>query len=57
MSNEEMLAYISDFRDDTIYAAAQLLRNGVSVDKIYEVTMISPYFIEYHKEDCSVLKR
>ena len=69
MSNEEMLAYISDFRDDTIYAAAQLLRNGVSVDKIYEVTMINPYFIESikkivdfeevvkaHKGDSAVLK-
>lgn len=69
MSNEEMLAYISDFRDDTIYAAAQLLRNGVSVDKIYEVTMITPYFIESikkivdfeevvkaHKGDSAVLK-
>ncbi|PWM66185.1 MAG: carbamoyl-phosphate synthase large subunit [Eubacteriales Family XIII. Incertae Sedis bacterium] len=69
MSNEEMLAYISDFRDDTIYAAAQLLRNGVSADKIYEVTMITPYFIESikkivdfeevvkaHKGDSAVLK-
>lgn len=69
MSNEDMLAYISDFRDDTIYAVAQLLRNGVSVDKIYEVTMITPYFIESikkivdfeevvkaHKNDTATLK-
>ncbi len=50
MSNEEMLEYIGDFRDDTIYAVAQLLRNGVGVDKIYEVTMITPYFIESIKK-------
>lgn len=50
MSNEDMLAYISDFRDDTIFAVAQLLRNGVSVDKLYEVTMITPYFIESIKK-------
>lgn len=69
MSNEDMLAYISDFRDDTIYAVAQLLRNGVGVDKIYEVTMITPYFIESikkivdfeevaraHKNDTATLK-
>ena len=69
MSNEDMLAYISDFRDDTIYAVAQLLRNGVSVDKIYEVTMITPYFLESikkivdfeevaraHKNDTATLK-
>ncbi|MCI8631485.1 MAG: carbamoyl-phosphate synthase large subunit [Firmicutes bacterium] len=50
MSNEEMLEYIGDFRDDTIYAVAQLLRNGVGVNKIYEVTMITPYFIESIKK-------
>ncbi len=46
MTNEEIIAYISDFRDDTIYAVAQLLRNGVSVEKIYEVTTITPFFLE-----------
>ncbi len=45
-SNEELLDYISEFRDDNIYAVAQLMRNGVSLEKLHEVTMITPYFLE-----------
>ncbi len=45
-SNEELLEYISEFRDDNIYAVAQLMRNGVSIEKLHEVTMITPYFLE-----------
>ncbi|MCH5163913.1 MAG: carbamoyl-phosphate synthase large subunit [Clostridiales bacterium] len=46
MSVEEMLEYISKFRDDNIFAIAQLIRKGVSIDKLFEVTMITPYFLE-----------
>ena len=46
MSEEEMLAYISEFRDDNIYAIAELLARGVSVEKLHEITKITPYFLE-----------
>ena len=46
MSNDEMFSYIKDYRDDSIYAVAQLLRNGVTVEKLYEVTSITPFFLE-----------
>ena len=46
MSEEEMLTYISEFRDDNIYAIAELLARGVSVEKIHEITKITPYFLE-----------
>lgn len=46
MTNEEILSYISEFRDDNIFAIAQLIRKGVSIDDIYEVTKITPYFLE-----------
>ncbi len=49
MSNEEMFDYLADFRDDGIYAVAQLLRNGVSIEKLYDVTKITPYFLEAFK--------
>ncbi len=49
-SNEELLEYISEFRDDNIYAVAQLMRNGVSIEKLHEVTMITPYFLETIKK-------
>ena len=46
MSTEELEEYVSVFRDDSFYAVAELLRRGVSVDRIYEITEITPYFLE-----------
>ena len=43
---EELLEYLAVFRDDSIYAVAQALRIGVSVEKLYEITRITPYFLE-----------
>ncbi len=49
-SNEELLDYISQFKDDNIFAVAQLMRNGVSIEKLHEVTMITSYFLESIKK-------
>ncbi len=49
-SAEELLSYVSEFRDDNLYAIAQLLRLGVSVDRIYEATEITPFFLESFKK-------
>ena len=49
-SAEELLSYVSEFRDDNLYAIAQLLRLGVSVDRIYEATEITPFFLESLKK-------
>ena len=46
MSVEELLEYISQFRSDNIFAIAELLYHGVSVEKIHEVTQITPFFLE-----------
>ena len=46
MSVEELLDYIKDFRADNIFAIAELLYHGVSIEKIHEITMITPYFLE-----------
>ncbi len=45
-SKEELLDYISEFRDDNIFAIAQLMRMGVGVDELFKVTQITPYFLE-----------
>ncbi len=50
MSVEDMLEYIKEFRDDNIYAVAQLIRKGVSLDTLHEITMITPYFLETIKK-------
>ena len=46
MSNEELLDYISLFRDDNIFAIAELLARGVAVEKIHDITKITPFFLE-----------
>ncbi len=44
--NEELLSYIAKSPDDRIYAVAQLIRNGVSLDDIFDATQITKYFLE-----------
>ena len=42
----ELLQYIKDGTDDRIFAIAELIYHGVSIEKIHEITMITPYFLE-----------
>ena len=46
MSTEDMLEYIKEFKDDNIFAVCELLRRGVSIDDIFEITRITRYFLE-----------
>ena len=46
MSEQELVDYITEFRDDNIYAIAQLMRMGMSVEKLHEITMITELFLE-----------
>ena len=46
MSVDELLEYIKTFRSDNIFAIAELLYHGVSIEKIHEITQITPYFLE-----------
>ena len=46
MSNEEILDYISVFRDDNVFAIAEILARGVSVEKVHEITQITPFFLQ-----------
>ena len=48
-SDGELLEYISQFRDDNIYAITELLRRGVSVEELHRITMITPLFLECFK--------
>ena len=49
MSVDELLEYITEFRADNIFAIAELLYHGVSVEKIHEITMITPFFLQAFK--------
>ena len=46
METEEILDYLGQFRDDTMFGVAELLRRDVPVEKLYEVTAITPFFLE-----------
>ena len=45
-TTEEMLEYLHAFQDDNIFAVAELLRRGISVEKLHEVTQITSFFLE-----------
>ena len=49
-STEELLSYIAEFKDDNIFAIAQLMRRGVSIAKLHEVTKITEFFLESIKK-------
>ena len=46
MSVEELKEYISVFRADNIFAIAELVYHGVSVEEIHKITQITPFFLE-----------
>ena len=45
-TTEELFAYIQEFRDDNIFAIAELMRRGVTVEKLHQITQITAYFLE-----------
>ena len=46
MSKEELMEYISTFRADNIFAIAELVSRGATVEEMAKVTMITPLFLE-----------
>ena len=49
-TDDELYSYISEFRDDNVYAIFELLRRGASIEKLHEVTMITELFLESFKK-------
>ena len=49
-TTDALLKYISDFRDDAVFAITEAIRRGVSIDRLHEITMITPYFLESLKK-------
>ena len=46
MTKEELMEYISTFRADNIFAIAELVARGATVEEMAKVTMITPLFLE-----------
>ena len=45
-TTEELLEYITQFRDDNIFAIAELMRRDITVAQIHDITKITAYFLE-----------
>ncbi|MDE6060311.1 MAG: carbamoyl-phosphate synthase large subunit [Clostridia bacterium] len=49
-SKEELFEYLNEFKDDNIYAIAELIRRGASIEDLHKVTMITELFLESIKK-------
>ncbi len=49
MSDDEIFNYLGAFQDDNIYAVFELLRRGVTIEKLHDVTKITPLFLDAFK--------
>ena len=50
MKTAELWEHISEFRDDNIFAIAELIRRGESLERLHKVTMITELFLESLKK-------
>jgi len=46
MTDEALLEYITQFHSDNIFAIAEVLARGVSVEQVHQATRITAYFLE-----------
>ncbi|MCM1306327.1 MAG: carbamoyl-phosphate synthase large subunit [Bacteroides sp.] len=54
MDTSDVYDYISEFKDDTIFAVTELIRRGESIDKIHKITMITELFLEAIARICEM---
>ena len=48
-TDEELMRYVQEFKDDNVYAIFELIRRGVSIEKIHELTKVTELFLESYK--------
>ncbi len=46
MSDEELKVYLSQFKDDTVFCVAELIRRGTPVGELHDLTQITTYFLD-----------
>ncbi len=46
MDTDALFRYLAEFKDDTIFCIAELMRRGVGVDELFRLTQVTPYFLE-----------
>ncbi len=48
-TDEELMSYVQEFKDDNVYAIFELIRRGTSIEKIHELTKVTELFLESYK--------
>ncbi len=48
-TDEQLREYLTVFKDDNVFAVCELLRRGESVESLYEITKITPLFLNAFK--------
>ena len=49
MTEDELFDYLTDFKSDTLFAVTELIRRGVSLERLHDATKITPLFLESFK--------
>ena len=57
MTEEELIAYLDEFKDDTVFCVTELIRRGMSLDKLHDITKITTYFLEAFKRIVDMEKK
>ncbi|MBR2974458.1 MAG: carbamoyl-phosphate synthase large subunit, partial [Clostridia bacterium] len=50
MTTDQIVDYVAEYRDDTIFAIVELVRRGYSLDKLHQLTKVTPLFLEAFKQ-------
>ena len=50
MTDDELKAYLEEFKDDNIFAVTELIRRNTSIEELYDITKITPFFLESIKK-------
>ncbi len=57
MTEDELVAYLDEFKDDTVFAVTELIRRGMSLEKLHDITKITTYFLEAFKRIVDMEKK
>lgn len=50
MSDDELFGYVSEFRADNVFAIFELLRRGVSIERLHALTMMTGLFLKCFRD-------
>ncbi|MBQ8380850.1 MAG: carbamoyl-phosphate synthase large subunit [Clostridia bacterium] len=49
MTDDEIIAYLDEFKSDTLFAVTELIRRGKTTEELHKLTAITPLFLDSFK--------